>query len=178
MKELSADFHAYYNAERVLVDDDEHAQRPVGAAACHAAGAGERTRITRRFSAATHVNETENVPDTSQRGTTLVGFIAGLVLGLAIAVAVALFITNAPVPFVNKVRPASENVNPAGSGPLPDPNKPLYSHAPPKAAAPEPPKIESGDRSEGRTAAGRKRQRFSGRRLALFVAGGRFQDAR
>ena len=88
------------------------------------------------------MNETENVFETSQRGTTLVGFIGGLVLGLAIAVAVALFITNAPVPFVNKVRPASENVNPAGSGPLPDPNKPLYTHAPTKAVAPEPPKID------------------------------------
>jgi cell division protein FtsN len=71
----------------------------------------------------------------------LVGFIAGVVLGLAVAVAVALFITNAPVPFVNKVRPASENVNPAGTGPLPDPNKPLYSQVPPKAAAPEPSKM-------------------------------------
>jgi len=81
------------------------------------------------------------VPNILQRGTTLVGFIAGLVLGLAIAVAVALFITNAPVPFVNKVRPASDHVNPAGTGPLPDPNKPLYSQAPAKVAAPEPAKI-------------------------------------
>ena len=88
------------------------------------------------------MNETENVPNTSQRGTTLVGFIAGVVLGLAIAVGVALFITNAPVPFVNKVRPASENVNPAAGGQLPDPNKPLYSHAPAKAVSPEPPKID------------------------------------
>ena len=88
------------------------------------------------------MNETENVFESSQRGTTLVGFVGGLVLGLAIAVAVALFITNAPVPFVNKVRPASENVNPAGSGPLPDPNKPLYTHAPTKAPAVDPPKID------------------------------------
>jgi len=88
------------------------------------------------------VNETENVPDTSQTGTTLVGFIAGVVLGLAIAVGLALFITNAPVPFVTKVRPASENVNPAAGGQLPDPNKPLYTHAPAKAVSPEPPKID------------------------------------
>ncbi|MBC8119029.1 MAG: SPOR domain-containing protein [Burkholderiaceae bacterium] len=78
----------------------------------------------------------------SQRGSTLVGLIAGLVLGLAIAVAVALFITNAPVPFVNKVRPASENVNPpAAGGQLPDPNKSLYSHVPAKAL-PEVAKID------------------------------------
>ena len=37
-----------------------------------------------------------------QRGGTLLGFMLGLVLGLAVAVVVALFITRAPVPFVNK----------------------------------------------------------------------------
>lgn len=61
-----------------------------------------------------------------QLGNTLVGFIVGLVLGLGIAVAIALYITNAPVPFVSKVKPASENVNPGANGQLPDPNKPLY----------------------------------------------------
>lgn len=82
--------------------------------------------------------------DSKQRGTTLVGFIVGLVLGLAIAVAVALYITNAPVPFVNKVRPASENVNPAAAGgQLPDPNKSLYSPMPAKAPTPEPGKGEA-----------------------------------
>lgn len=59
------------------------------------------------------------------RGGTLLGFIAGLVIGLGIAVAVALYITNAPVPFVTKVRPASESVNPVSTG---DPNKPLYTN--------------------------------------------------
>ncbi|MEP6608897.1 MAG: SPOR domain-containing protein [Burkholderiaceae bacterium] len=85
-----------------------------------------------------------NRPYSLQRGTTLVGFIAGLVLGLAIAVAVALFITNAPVPFVNKVRPASENVNPAAGGGIPDPNKSLYAQVPAKAAtaSPEPARVD------------------------------------
>jgi len=79
-----------------------------------------------------------------QSGTTLVGFIAGLVLGLAIAVAAALFITNAPVPFVNKVRPAGETVIPPGAGgQLPDPNKSLYTQAPAKAVAPEPAKSDA-----------------------------------
>lgn len=78
----------------------------------------------------------------TQRGTTLIGFIAGLVLGLAIAVAVALFITNAPVPFVNKVRQASETViPPTAGGQLPDPNKSLYSPVPVKAL-PEPAKSD------------------------------------
>ena len=83
------------------------------------------------------------VRESAQRGTTLIGFIAGLVVGLAIAVAVALFITNAPVPFVNKVRPAGDSVNPAATGGvLPDPNKPLYSHIPPKVTASDAPKLD------------------------------------
>jgi cell division protein FtsN len=83
-------------------------------------------------------------PFHDQAGSTLVGFILGLILGLAIAVAVALYITNAPVPFVNKVRPASENVNPSAGGQLPDPNKPLQQpmRAPDTAAVP-PPKFDA-----------------------------------
>jgi cell division protein FtsN len=64
-----------------------------------------------------------------QRGNTVIGFVVGLVVGLSVAVAVALYITNAPVPFVNKVRPASENINPGAGGQLPDPNKPLQTQA-------------------------------------------------
>ncbi|MGZ8274590.1 MAG: SPOR domain-containing protein [Burkholderiaceae bacterium] len=63
-------------------------------------------------------------PAFRQSGGTLLGFILGLVIGLGIAVAVALYITNAPVPFVTKVKPASDAVNPATAG---DPNKPLYA---------------------------------------------------
>jgi len=76
----------------------------------------------------------------SQRGNTLLGFVLGLVIGLGIAVAVALYITNAPVPFVSKVKPASESVTPDTAG---DPNKPLYAPAPnvkggaPATAAPK-----------------------------------------
>jgi cell division protein FtsN len=83
-------------------------------------------------------------PFLDQAGSTLVGFILGLILGLAIAVAVALYITNAPVPFVNKVRPASENVNPSAGGQLPDPNKPLQqpTRTPDTAAVP-PPKLDA-----------------------------------
>src|SRR4029453_1230992 len=79
-----------------------------------------------------------------QRGRTLLAFIGGLVVGLSVAVAVALYITNAPVPFVNKVRPASENINPGAGGQLPDPNKPLQ--APPRGpdiATIPPPKIDA-----------------------------------
>lgn len=75
-----------------------------------------------------------------QSGGTLLGFILGLVIGLGIAVAVALYITNAPVPFVTKVRPASEAVNPAAAG---DPNKPLYAPTVPPKSAPEPSKADA-----------------------------------
>jgi cell division protein FtsN len=73
----------------------------------------------------------------SERGNTLIGLVAGLVLGLALAVAVAVYLTRAPVPFVNKVQRPTENVNPAADGKLPDPNQPLYSKPiePPKADA-------------------------------------------
>jgi len=60
-----------------------------------------------------------------QNGGTLLGFIVGLVVGLGVAVAIALYITNAPVPFVNKVSPASDSINPGAGGQLPDPNAPL-----------------------------------------------------
>ncbi len=58
-----------------------------------------------------------------QRGSMLLGFVAGLVVGLAIAVAVALYISNAPLPFVTKVRPPSANMATPPAGTLPDPNK-------------------------------------------------------
>jgi cell division protein FtsN len=56
------------------------------------------------------------------------GFVAGLVCGIGLSTAAALYITNSPVPFVNKVQRPTENVNPAAGGQLPDPNKPLYSN--------------------------------------------------
>lgn len=66
-------------------------------------------------------------------------FGGGVLLGLAIAAVLAIYITNAPVPFVNKVsRPATETLVPSADGKLPDPNKALYST--PKSI--EPPKME------------------------------------
>ena len=78
-----------------------------------------------------------------QRGGTVLGFILGLVVGLGIAVAVALYITNAPVPFVNKVRPASENINPGAGGQLPDPNKPLQAAPQTPDTTAAPPKMDA-----------------------------------
>ena len=62
------------------------------------------------------------------------GFLGGLVTGLAIAVVVALYLTNSPVPFVNKVQRATEIVNPEPT----DPNRPLFSPQIPAGPAQDP----------------------------------------
>lgn len=59
-----------------------------------------------------------------QHGSTLTGFILGLVIGLGIAVAVAFVINKTPIPFTNK---AANNKADSPSQ-LQDPNKPLYSN--------------------------------------------------
>src|SRR5882757_2984103 len=71
----------------------------------------------------------------------IVGFLVGLVLGVGLSTAAALYITNSPVPFVNKVQRPTEKVNPGAGGQLPDPNRPLYSNhaAVPVAPADRPP---------------------------------------
>jgi cell division protein FtsN len=51
------------------------------------------------------------------------GFLGGLICGLTLAVVIALYLTNSPVPFVNKVQHATENVTPEPG----DPNRPLFS---------------------------------------------------
>jgi cell division protein FtsN len=63
-----------------------------------------------------------------QFGGALLGFLVGLIVGLGIAVVVALFVTRAPVPFVNKGNRSAERlvVPPEGAA-LPDPNAPLHS---------------------------------------------------
>ena len=75
-------------------------------------------------------------PSERQRGNTVIGFVAGLVAGLLIAVGVALYMTKAPVPFMNKVQRPTENVKPGADGKLPDPNTALYSKPV------EPPKLD------------------------------------
>jgi cell division protein FtsN len=70
----------------------------------------------------------------AQRHTlTLYGFLAGLVTGLAAAAIAAVYLTNAPLPFVNKVQPSTENITPDAT----DPNRPLFSaHIPDAPAGP------------------------------------------
>jgi cell division protein FtsN len=80
-----------------------------------------------------------------QSGNTVIGFVAGLVAGLLIAVGVALYMTKAPVPFMNKVHRVTENVKPGADGKLPDPNTALYSKPV------EPPKLDPAKVSAAKT---------------------------
>src|SRR5690606_29734238 len=62
------------------------------------------------------------------RGGTVLGFLIGLIAGLSIAVVVAMFVTRAPVPFVDKGNLASERkLEPQSLAEAPDPNVPLHA---------------------------------------------------
>lgn len=85
-----------------------------------------------------------------QRGGFVMGLVVGLLVGLALALGVALYITKAPVPFINKVpqRTAEQDTAEAERNRAWDPNAPLGSRAPkpgatgalpPPAAVPEAP---------------------------------------
>lgn len=71
-------------------------------------------------------------------GGTLLGIFIGLVLGLAIASAVAIYMTNAPVPFLHKAQPG-RSTSPQADQKLADAAK---SSEAAKATAPEKPKFD------------------------------------
>jgi len=78
------------------------------------------------------------------RGGTFAGLLAGILIGLGTALSVAIFVTKAPVPFLNKASRAPERaLDPKTPEAAPDPNKPLFSRnrADPAAAAPPEPSI-------------------------------------
>lgn len=66
-----------------------------------------------------------------QRGGFVMGLVAGLLIGLALALGVALYITKAPVPFLNKVplRTAEQDTAEAERNRTWDPNAPLGGRA-------------------------------------------------
>lgn len=85
------------------------------------------------------------VPVARQRGGFVMGLVIGLLVGLALALGVALYITKAPIPFVNKVpqRTAEQDTAEAERNRTWDPNAPLGGKPRPAAAgvvapAPEP----------------------------------------
>ena len=62
-----------------------------------------------------------------QRGNTILGFIAGLIVGLGIAVIVAMVVTKSSGPFTNKQGNQGKISEPTASQ-ISDPNKPLYGN--------------------------------------------------
>jgi hypothetical protein len=75
------------------------------------------------------------------QGGTLLGFMLGLVIGLGVAVVVAIFVTRAPVPFMNKTNKASERVlEGRANTDIPDPNKGMYGKQRTQEAHPEVPR--------------------------------------
>ena len=78
----------------------------------------------------------------AQRGGFVMGLVAGLLIGLALALGVALYITKAPVPFIDKVpqRPPEQDSAEAERNRSWDPNALLGGKpARPAASAPRPP---------------------------------------
>lgn len=70
------------------------------------------------------------------QGGTLLGFLVGLIAGLSIAVVVAMFVTRAPVPFVDKGNRNTERpLEPKSLSEAPDPNASLHSGTRPGASA-------------------------------------------
>lgn len=103
----------------------------------------------------------------SQAGSTLLGAIVGFVAGLAVALLIAIYITNAPVPFVNKVqRPNDTGPVPGADGKLPDPNRPLYGAAPPtRTEPPKAPPVTEAPKAEAKAAAPAKSEPEASRYL-------------
>lgn len=76
----------------------------------------------------------------SQGGGFVLGMVAGLLVGLALALGLALYITKAPVPFINKVpqRTAEHDRVETERNKQWNPNAPLGSKSGPQGARPEP----------------------------------------
>ncbi|ULR89139.1 SPOR domain-containing protein [Comamonas sp. B21-038] len=72
-----------------------------------------------------------------QRGGTILGLILGLLVGVGAALAVAVYVTNVPVPFVNKagVKGEAKDKAEAQRNQNWDPNSPLYGKNPARAPA-------------------------------------------
>lgn len=72
-----------------------------------------------------------------QRGGTILGFVAGVVVGLGAALAVAVYVTKVPIPFVDRgpTRSADQDAVELQKNKDWDPNAPLYGKNPAKPGA-------------------------------------------
>lgn len=73
-----------------------------------------------------------------ERGGFVLGLVIGLLIGLSVALGVALYITKAPIPFINKVPPrtAEQDSAEAERNKAWDPNSPLSGRTMPRPALP------------------------------------------
>ena len=87
------------------------------------------------MSALHHTTQGHGLPRHQQHGGFALGMVAGLLVGLALALGVALYITKAPIPFVNKVpqRTAEQDTAETERNRSWDPNAPLGSKNAPRA---------------------------------------------
>ncbi len=76
-----------------------------------------------------------------QRGGTILGLILGLLIGVGAALAVAVYVTNVPVPFVNKggLRGEAKDKAEAERNQNWDPNSPMYGKNPARPTTPTAP---------------------------------------
>ena len=72
-----------------------------------------------------------------QRGSTILGFIIGLVVGLGVALAVAVYVTKVPIPFLHQSpsRSADQDADESRKNKDWDPNAPLYGKNPARPAS-------------------------------------------
>ncbi len=109
-------------------------------------------------------------------GTWFYGFLVGGVVGVGACAATALFISNAPIPFINKVMQASEKINPIADGSIPDPNKPLSASGGSPSSAPKSKVVTVEPPSTEQSAAETKIQQEQGSRFVVQAGSFRTKD--
>jgi hypothetical protein len=138
LKDLAGDFHGWYNAERVLVDDAATARGAPGAGAGDAPGAAERAFPAGCFATNEHVtmgkfDQTSGGGPRGAAGTqeksaggTLLGMFIGLVIGISIAFGVVWYLNKSPLPFQNKYEgaPKARTASRAAQAPPPPRRRP------------------------------------------------------
>jgi cell division protein FtsN len=111
---------------------------------------------------------------TPARGGFVMGVVAGLLIGLALALGVALYITKAPIPFINKVpqRTAEQDNAEAERNRNWDPNAALGGKAQPRSAAPAASATASAPAAVAAAPAAPAASRPSARDPAAILSGG------
>jgi hypothetical protein len=102
LRDLAAAYHSYYDAERILVDDEAVKRARLALVAATAQVLHNGLAVLGVSAPAEDVRDKMRQ---AQHGGTFLGIIIGVVIGLAGALAVAIYVTKVPVPFMNKGQP-------------------------------------------------------------------------